>query len=154
LPIDSWIALIQTERAEEARMLQKSQAAATIPAIDIARARAFYEGKLGFKPDPEMEEDGGALYRCSDGTGFLVFASSGRSSGSHTQLTFEVKDLDSEVSQLKANGVELEDYDLPGVKTENGIAQRPDGKGGWFKDTEGNLIAIFQRVKVAAPSRS
>jgi hypothetical protein len=57
------------------------------------------------------------------------------------------------MSQLKAKGVKFEDYDFPGLKTENGIAKTSDGRGGWFKDSEGNLIAIFQRVPVASKAR-
>lgn len=132
-------------------MLQKSRAAATIPASDLARARAFYEGKLGLTPDPDDELDG-VMYRCGEGTAFLVFESSGSSSGSHTQLSLDVDDVDAEVSALREKGVQFEEYDSPGLKTENGIADRPDGRGGWFKDTEGNLIAIFQRAQV--PSRA
>ncbi len=126
-------------------MLQDSTAAATIPASDLARARAFYEDKLGLKPDPDLEEPGGVTYRFKDGTGFLLFESSGASSGNHTQISFEVKDVAEEVGALRARGVTFEEYDFPSLKTENGIAQMPNGKGGWFKDTEGNLIAVFQR---------
>ncbi len=134
-------------------MLQKSLAVAAIPAADLARARKFYEEKLGFTPDPEME-DGGVIYRCADGTGFLLFQSSGQSSGSHTQLTFDVKDIDGEVNQLKAKGVTFEEYNFPGLKTENGITQMPNGMGGWFKDSEGNVIAVFQRKHATSPARS
>jgi catechol 2,3-dioxygenase-like lactoylglutathione lyase family enzyme len=132
-------------------MLQKARAAALLPASDIARARAFYEGKLGLTPDSDYNDPtGGALYRCADGTGFAVFLSSGTSDASYTQIGFEVDDLDAEATDLRSKGVKLEEYDLPGIKTENGIADQPDGKGCWFKDTEGNLIGVMQRVPVPA----
>jgi predicted enzyme related to lactoylglutathione lyase len=135
-------------------MLQQSRAAAAIPASDLARAKNFYEGKLGLKPDTEINDDEGVMYRCGDGTAFLVFKSTGSSNGSHTQLTLEVDDVDNEVGALRNNGVTFEEYDFPGLKTENGIAQMPDGRGGFFKDTEGNLIAIFQRARVTSPANS
>jgi catechol 2,3-dioxygenase-like lactoylglutathione lyase family enzyme len=59
-------------------MLQKAQAGATLPAKDLARAREFYEHKLGFTPDPE-EREGGVVFTCADGTGFLLFQSTGSS---------------------------------------------------------------------------
>jgi len=133
-------------------MLQKSRAAATIPASDLARARAFYEGKLGLTPDPDADERDGLMYRCGEGTVFLVFESTGSSSGNHTQLGLEVDDIDAEVSALRDKGVQLENYDSPGLKTEDGIAQMPVGRGGWFKDPDGNLISIFQRVRVTSPA--
>jgi catechol 2,3-dioxygenase-like lactoylglutathione lyase family enzyme len=135
-------------------MLQQSRAAATMPASDLARARSFYEGKLGLKPDAEINDEEGVMYRCGDGTAFLVFKSTGSSNGSHTQLTLEVDDIDNEVGALRNNGVTFEEYDFPGLKTENGIAQMPDGRGGFLKDTEGNLIAIFQRARVTSPANS
>ncbi|MDQ6898894.1 MAG: VOC family protein [Candidatus Dormibacteraeota bacterium] len=135
-------------------MLQDSTAGATIPASDLARARAFYEGKLGLKPAPDLEDPGGVMYRCKDGTRFLLFESSGASSGNHTQISFEVEDVDEEISALRAKGVTFEEYDFPGLKTENGITQMPTGRGGWFKDTEGNLLSVFQRDAVVAPSPS
>jgi predicted enzyme related to lactoylglutathione lyase len=133
-------------------MLQKSRAAASMPASDLARARAFYEGTLGFTPDPDMNAPDAVMYRCADGTAFLVFLSSGVSSGNHTQLSFEVEDISAEVRELRDKGIAFENYDSPDIKTEAGIAQMPDGSGGWFKDTEGNLIAVFQLARVASPA--
>jgi catechol 2,3-dioxygenase-like lactoylglutathione lyase family enzyme len=125
-----------------------------MPASDLARARAFYEGKLGLKPDPESTETDGVSYKCADGTSIVVFLSSGASSGTHTQLTLEVDDVDSEVRALRDNGIAFEEYDMPAVKTEGGIAEVADGKGGWFKDSEGNLIAVFQRARVPSPAKN
>ena len=154
LATDSWTPPIQADGTEEVTMLQGSRTAATIPAQDLARARAYYEGMLGFKPDPEINDDNGVMYRCAEGTAFLLFKSSGASSGNHTQISFEVNDVDSEVSSLRGKGVKFEEYDVPGLKTENGVAQMPDGRGGFFKDTEGNLIAVFQRAQVPCQTRS
>jgi catechol 2,3-dioxygenase-like lactoylglutathione lyase family enzyme len=129
-------------------MLSKGRVAAALPAKDIARARAFYE-KLGFKPAQEMP-DQGVIYECAGGTGFLVFPSFGQASGTHTQINFEVSDFDAEVKDLKSRGVKFEEYDLPGLKTKDGVADFGGIKGAWFKDPEGNLIAIGQEVKVGA----
>ena len=128
-------------------MLQDARVSASIPASDLARAREFYEGKLGLKGS---EDAAGVRYECGGGTSFLLFSSSGASSGAHTQLAFDVEDIDAEAARLRENGVKFEDYDSPGMKTENGLAEIGGGRGGWIKDTEGNLIAVFQLAPVAA----
>lgn len=130
-------------------MLKITDVLATLPAQDIKRARQFYEQKLGLKPGEE-QPDGGALYRIGN-TGFLVFPSMGKPSGDHTQLGFDVEEINAALNELKSKGVKLEDYNFPNFKTENGIMTMPDGsKGAWFKDTEGNLIAVNQRVPVGS----
>jgi catechol 2,3-dioxygenase-like lactoylglutathione lyase family enzyme len=116
---------------------------ATIPARDLERAKIFYADKLGLKPDEERPE--GLRYRCGDGE-FLLFESSGEPSGVHTQLGWHVDDVEATVAELRANGVVFEEYDLPGLKTVDGIAEIAGGKGAWFKDSEGNLLAIGGRV--------
>ncbi len=121
-------------------MLERYRVSATMPAQDIKRAKAFYEEKLGLKPAEERYD--GLYYECGDGTGFLVFESTGRSNGSHTQLGWDVEDVAATVAELQANGVVFEEYDLPGFKTENAIADVDGSKGAWFKDSEGNLLAI------------
>lgn len=124
-------------------MLESATVHATIPAQDLARARAFYEEKLGLKPAEDRPE--GLRYECGGGY-FLLFESTGRASGDHTQLGWMVDDLDSTVDQLRRNGVVFEEYDMPGFKTENGIAEIAGERGAWLKDSEGNLLAIGETV--------
>ena len=113
-----------------------------MPATDLERARNFYEG-LGFKG---TEDPGGVTYECADGTGFMVFQSTGSSNGTHTQMGIEVKDMEAEMADLRGRGVMFEEYDMPGMKTENGLMRDPSGGlGSWFKDSEGNMIGLFQR---------
>ena len=122
-------------------MLKVKRVGAAMPAQDIKRARKFYEEKLGLKPQQE-QPDGGAMYVVGT-TGFLVFPSMGKSSGTHTQMAMDVEDVEEAAHELKSRGVKLEEYDYPSLKTRDGIAEMPDGsKGAWFKDTEGNLIAL------------
>src|SRR6267143_302736 len=103
---------------------------------------------------PAQEEgDGGAMYRTGE-TLFLLFLSTGKASGDHTQMALEVEDVVSAASDLKSKGVKFEEYDHPNFKTKDGLIDMPDGsKGGWFKDTEGNLIALTQRVPAQTTSR-
>lgn len=133
-------------------MLKIIESVATIPAQDIKRARQFYEQKLGLTATEE-QQDGSVMYRTGD-TSFLVFPSMGKASGDHTQLGLDVDDIMSAANELKSKGVNLEDYDYPDFKTKDGIAELADGsKGAWFKDTEGNLIALAQRVPATTRAR-
>ena len=133
-------------------MVKILESYATLPAQDLKRARQFYEQKLGLTPD-QVGPDGGVYYKTGS-TGFLVFPSTGKPSGDHTQLALDVEDVIATVSELKKSGVKFEDYDFPGLKTEDGIADMGGGKGAWFKDSEGNLLAMLERAAVEAPAKS
>lgn len=130
-------------------MLKIRRVGAALPAQDVKRARRFYEEKLGFKPEME-QPDGSAMYMVGE-TGFLVFPSTGKASGTHTQMAIDVDDVETAARELKGMGIQLEEYDMPGFKTVNGLIDMPDGsKGAWFKDTEGNLIALGSLVPAKA----
>jgi len=100
-------------------MLEGSKVAARIPVQDLQRAKRFYAEKLGL--EPSEERPGGLLYRCGDGE-FALFESAGAASGDHTQIAWEVEDIEATVERLRARGVEFEEYDLPGLRRVNGIA--------------------------------
>jgi catechol 2,3-dioxygenase-like lactoylglutathione lyase family enzyme len=133
-------------------MLENSQVSTRLPAQDLHRARRFYSEKLGL--DPAEERPGGLLYRCGTGT-FALFQSAGSASGTHTQMGWEVEDIETTVAALKARGVVFEEYDLAGLRTVNSIAEisgnyRSKGvgeKGAWFRDSEGNLLGIGQPLR-------
>jgi catechol 2,3-dioxygenase-like lactoylglutathione lyase family enzyme len=134
-------------------MHEYKSVATRLPAQDLNRARLFYAEKLGL--EPVEERPGGLLYRCGSGT-FALFTSQGTASGSHTQMGFEVADLAATVKFLRERGVVFEEYDLPGLKTVDGIAEiagNYPSQGGigelavWFKDSEGNLIGIGQPLR-------
>jgi catechol 2,3-dioxygenase-like lactoylglutathione lyase family enzyme len=133
-------------------MLKRGRVATRIPARDLQRARSFYADKLGLEPNEERP--GGLLYHCGEGE-FALFESSGAASGDHTQMAWEVEDIEATVATLRARGVVFEEYDLAGLKTVNGIAEvagNYPSKGGvgewaaWFRDSEGNLLGIGQPI--------
>jgi predicted enzyme related to lactoylglutathione lyase len=134
-------------------MFKPSRVAAMLPAQDLERAKAFYRDKLGLTPSQNMGE-GVAPYLLASGGGFVLYVSGGKPSGTHTQLAFEVQDVEQAANDLKTKGVRLEEYDTPTLKTVNGIADIGGFKGAWFKDSEGNLIALAPPMPVAATSRS
>jgi predicted enzyme related to lactoylglutathione lyase len=113
---------------------------AALPVEDLARARAFYEEKLDLTPSREVE--GALFYEGDAGTGFLLFPTGGRPSGQHTQMAWFVKDIAATVAQLRRRGVRFEEYDFPGLKTVDGIADLGYEKSAWFRDSEGNLLAL------------
>jgi catechol 2,3-dioxygenase-like lactoylglutathione lyase family enzyme len=133
-------------------MLKESSVATRLPARDLNRARKFYSDKLGLEP---IEQRAGSLRYRSGNTFFVLFESAGEASGSHTQMGWEVEDIEATVAALKARGVVFEEYDLPGLKTVNGIAEIAGNypskgvgeKGSWFKDSEGNLLGIGQPLR-------
>jgi len=130
-------------------MLKIKRVGAAIPAQDIKRARQFYEQKLGLKPEDE-QQDGSVMYMVGE-TGFLLFPSMGKASGDHTQMALDVDDVEDAARELKGKGVKLEEYDFPTFKSKDGLVDLPDGsKGAWFKDTEGNLIALGSLVPAVA----
>lgn len=123
-------------------MLHQHRFQATLPVSDVQRARKFYEETLGFPMG--VEEPGGVLYQSARGSRFQLFASQGKPSGEHTQGGWTVDDIQAEVARLRDRGVVFEEYDFPGLKTVDGIAQTAAGQYAWFKDSEGNLLGIAQ----------
>jgi catechol 2,3-dioxygenase-like lactoylglutathione lyase family enzyme len=141
-------------------VLEHSDVATRLPARDLERARRFYADKLGL--EPVEARPGGLLYCCGGGS-FALFESAGTAAGSHTQMGWEVDDLEATVAALRARGVVFEEYDLPGLTTLGGIAEvagNYPSKGGlgeraaWFKDSEGNLLGIGQPLVPTPPTGS
>jgi catechol 2,3-dioxygenase-like lactoylglutathione lyase family enzyme len=133
-------------------VLKDSDVSTRLPAQDLARARAFYAEKLGL--EPIEERPGGLRYQCGSGR-FSLFQSAGAASGSHTQMAFEVDDLQAVVSELRRRGVVFEEVDVPGVRTVYGVAEIEGNypsagvgeRAAWFRDSEGNLLGIGQAVR-------
>ena len=113
-----------------------------IPASDVARARRFYEDKVGLVAREEIA--GGVVYECGGGSWIFLYQSEGAGTSQASQAFWQVEDVEAEVRELQSRGVTFEAYDLPGLQTVNGIATMGDTKGAWFKDTEGNIMALIQ----------
>ncbi len=123
-------------------MLQSSRMYAYLPAKDVARARTFYEQKLGFKP--EAENGGGVIYEFAEHTRCFLYPTPNAGTSRASQAFWIVRNIEQEVADLKARGVTFEEYDLPGMTFKDGIAKGEGGKAAWFKDTEGNILALIQ----------
>ena len=132
--------------------LQEGRVATRIPVRDLSRARTFYAEKLGLEPSEERTS--GLLYRCGGGE-FGLFESAGGSSGTHTQMGWDVDDIEATVAELKERGLEFEDVDMPGLERVGGITEIPGnypskGKGEravWFRDLDGNVFGLGQAIR-------
>jgi catechol 2,3-dioxygenase-like lactoylglutathione lyase family enzyme len=134
-------------------MLKDGRVATRIPVRDLGRSRAFYAEKLGL--EPEDERPGGLLYRCG-GTEFALFESAGTSSGTHTQMGWEVDDIEATVADLRSRGLEFEKVEMPGIEVRDGIAEirgNYPSKGSrgeravWFRDLDGNVMGIGEPIR-------
>lgn len=125
-------------------MLSKHPVIAYIPASDLGRARKFYEETVKLK----VKEAGtaGVMYECGQGTQAFLYTSAGAGTNKASTLFWAVDDLEAEMKDLRSRGVKFEEYDMPGVKTKGGIAEGDGNKAAWFKDTEGNILALAQRL--------
>ena len=129
--------------------LRDAEVATRLPAQNLDRARRFYSDRLGL--EPEEARPGGLLYRCGSSF-FALFASAGAPSGAHTQMGWEVDDVEAAVAWLRGRGVEFEEVDVPGLRTVDGIADVEGNypskgigeRAAWFHDSEGNLLGIGQ----------
>ena len=125
-------------------MLKNGRIVPYIPVADVARARQFYEEKIGLTPKEKYA--GGLIYECDGGSWVFMYPSAGAGTSKASTAFWAVDDVVTEVAELKSRGVVFEEYDMPGIKTVNGIASGGGAKTAWFKDTEGNILAISQRV--------
>ncbi len=123
-------------------MLSNAMVSATLPAIDIKRARKFYEEKLGLKVLAE-DPTPGILLQAGHGSMLYIYQRE-PTERDHTLAAFYVENLEEEMNNLRYRGIEFEDYEFPGtgIKTVNGIAEMNWMKGAWFMDSEGNRLAI------------
>jgi catechol 2,3-dioxygenase-like lactoylglutathione lyase family enzyme len=125
-------------------MLESSMAVPTIAVSDLGRARKFYEETLGLKFMDETP--GGIRFQAGNGTWVFVYPSQYAATNQATCMSFEVDDIEATMTELRDRGVTFEEYDFPGLKTVNGIADLGGEKGAWFKDLDGNILALGQRT--------
>ncbi|MGA9047676.1 MAG: VOC family protein [Dehalococcoidia bacterium] len=127
-------------------MLTNAMVSPTLPAVDLKRAKKFYEGILGLKVMME-DPSPGVLFQCGQGT-FLYVYQRAATKADHTVANFAVDNIEMEVKELKGKGVKFEEYNLPGIKTIDSIATMGTGKFAWFKDSEGNILSIMNKMSM------
>jgi catechol 2,3-dioxygenase-like lactoylglutathione lyase family enzyme len=125
-------------------VLTHNRASAVLVSTDLERSRRFYEEKVGLTVSPDTIKNH-LLFDCGDGTTLLIYGRAAGNQADHTQVRFWSTDIDKDVAALAANGVEFDEYDTETFKTIDHIVTAPGiGRSAWFKDTDGNTIAVFQ----------
>jgi catechol 2,3-dioxygenase-like lactoylglutathione lyase family enzyme len=125
-------------------MFAHNRASAVLVSTDLERSQRFYEEKVGLALSPESIKNH-LLFDCGDGTTVLVYGRGTGNTADHTQVRFWSTDIDQDVADLVANGVEFEEYDFGTFKNIDHIVTTPGiGRSAWFKDPDGNTIAVFQ----------
>ncbi len=123
-------------------MIHQAPVAPAIPVVDMERAKKFYHEMLGLEL-VESQSMGGAVFAAGEGTKLYLYERA-PSTADHTLAGFQVQDIEEEVADLSAKGVEFLEYDTPPIVTENSIATIGNLKAAWFKDSEGNILSINQ----------
>jgi catechol 2,3-dioxygenase-like lactoylglutathione lyase family enzyme len=123
-------------------MLTDSKAVATVATRDLPAAHTFYSETLGLPVMATTEQI--AAYLLPDGSGVTVYLRPNHVPPENTTLTFIVSDIEAEMADLRSRGVTFEEYDMPGIKTVNGLATEDmDGsKAAWFMDPAGNILSL------------
>ncbi len=124
--------------------LANAVVSATLTVTDLEKAKAFYTEKLGLTPSHDTVDDpmGGMLFDAGSGTSLYIYQG-GAPKATNTVAGFKVQDVLATVNELKAKGVEFESYDMPQLKTdENNIATFGKLQAAWFKDPDGNILAV------------
>jgi catechol 2,3-dioxygenase-like lactoylglutathione lyase family enzyme len=129
-------------------MLGSATLLANLKASDMDESIDFYGQKLGLELVWEGEILPGAreaLLQASGG-GIVCLDQGHAEPSEQSPISFAVDDVDETVATLKGDGIKFEEYDLPSIKTENGIATIGSVKAAWFRDPAGNMIAITSNV--------
>ena len=123
-------------------MLSDSPISPILLATDLAASREFYRVTLGLEILRENDEM--VVFKAGGGTKLNVSKSSIGTADSQTQATWDVDDLQREVDELRSRGVTIEEYDMPGVKTVDGIADMGFAWAAWFVDPGRNVLGLRQ----------
>ncbi|HEY7782912.1 MAG TPA: VOC family protein [Ktedonobacterales bacterium] len=125
-------------------MLGERTISAVLCSTDLARSQEFYERRVGLPLSPETIKNH-LLFACGGGTTLLVYGRPAANKADHTQVRFWTRDIEADVRDLASRGVTFEEYDYPTLKTVDHIATTAGiGRSAWFKDPDGNILALFQ----------
>ena len=125
-------------------MVRNNRVSAVLVSTDLERAQHFYENKVGLTLSPETITNH-LVFECGDGTSLLIYGRPSGNKADHTQVRFWSTDIAKDVAELAANGIEFDEYDTETFKTvDHVVTSAGIGRSAWFKDPDGNTIAVFQ----------
>ena len=113
-----------------------------LTAPDMGAAKRFYGDRVGL--EVLIESDDFLTFRCGGDSRLVVTRSSIRSNEQQTKASWRVVDVASEVAELRNHGVEVAEYDEPGLKTIDGVADVGFALSAWFVDPDGNTVGLLQ----------
>jgi catechol 2,3-dioxygenase-like lactoylglutathione lyase family enzyme len=123
-------------------MLAEARVEAAVPTSKLSRGREFYEGLLGLEPAGAHTPNVDVIYECAGGTRLLVYEHPGTVRPARTAAHFVVDDVPATVRELRGRGLRFDDYDLPELKTVDGVATVGELRFAWFRDPDNNVIGI------------
>ena len=124
-------------------MVGSNRISAVLVSTDLDRSQRFYEDQVGLTLSPETIKNH-LVFGCGDGSTLLIYGRPSGNKADHTQVRFWSDDIDKDVAELASKGVVFDEYDTDTFKTVDHIVTSPIGKSAWFKDPDGNTIAVFQ----------
>jgi catechol 2,3-dioxygenase-like lactoylglutathione lyase family enzyme len=125
-------------------MVRDNRISAVLVSTDLERAQRFYEDKVGLELSEQTIKNH-LVFECGDGTSLLIYGRPSGNRADHTQVRFWSGDIEKDVEELVANDIEFEEYDTETFKTVNhAVTTKGIGRSAWFKDPDGNTIALFQ----------
>jgi catechol 2,3-dioxygenase-like lactoylglutathione lyase family enzyme len=129
---------------EATNMVGNNRISAVLVSTDPETSHDFYENKVGLTLSPETIKNH-LLFDCGNGTTLLIYGRGSGNRADHTQVRFWSTDIDKDVAELVARGIQFEEYDTDTFKTVDHVVTSPGiGRSAWFKDPDANTIAIFQ----------
>ena len=128
--------------ASKRTVLSSAPLRAVVGVSDLEKSKRFYGETLGLTQVEERAD--GIQFEAGDGTRVLLYPTQFAGTAKSTVAGFEVAHIDTAVAELRERGVVFEEYDFPGLKTTNGIAEVGDIRGGWFKDPDGNILGVAE----------
>lgn len=134
--------LVRAGHKEDDTVLRQFPVSVRSAALDLDRARQWYEDKLGLTPD--QSDPGGHWYRFGGDTWLYLYGTSSAGTAKNTIAGWAVKDIDAVMTHLRERGVTFEDYDFGEMKTVNGLVDFGGAKAAWFKDSEGNTYELTE----------
>jgi catechol 2,3-dioxygenase-like lactoylglutathione lyase family enzyme len=130
---------------EVVTVFEDARGVAVIAALDLERARSFYVDVLGLTVEDDMPEQEMVFFRLA-GVPLMVYRSGYAGTAKSTVFALETGNLARDMSLLRERGVTFLDYDFPGLKTVDGVAELGGQKAAWFEDSEGNILSLSERV--------
>jgi predicted enzyme related to lactoylglutathione lyase len=125
-------------------MIANHRISAVLCSTDLGKSQDFFETKVGLTLSPETIKNH-LIFECGDGTTLLIYGRPTPNKADHTQVRFWTKDVATDVKELVDRGIVFDEFDLGAFKTIDHVVTTPGiGKSAWFKDPDGNTLALFQ----------